>query len=84
MKQITFIFIGMFFSNLCFSQNDSIEKPNIWIRPYFENGIAFLNNDYLKEAYATNSTYNWGAGFRIGNPQNNVPLSISNLSALET
>lgn len=67
--RLTFLTImWILFAPNCFSQNDSIEKPVFWVRPYIETGIAFINNDYLKESYATNSMYNWGVGIRIGNP----------------
>lgn len=67
-------FIGMLIVTKCFSQNDSINKPTFWLRPFFENGITFLNNNFLNNSYATNSTYNWGFGLRNGNPNKNMIL----------
>ena len=68
MKHTLIIIIEILFVSNIFSQSDSIEKPVFWVRPYFETGVTFINNDILKESYATNSMFNWGAGIRIGNP----------------
>jgi hypothetical protein len=68
MKQALLIFIGILLVTELFSQSDSTTKPTFWGRPYFENGIAFIRNDYLKDSYETNSMYHWGLGLRFGNP----------------
>ena len=47
---------------------DSITKPRLLLRPFFECGANFLRNDVLKQNYATQSMYVWSAGLQIGFP----------------
>lgn len=65
-KLILTLFIGF----LCLSlySQDSISKPILLLRPYFENGIDFIRNDALKKNYETQSKYFWGCGLQIGLP----------------
>jgi opacity protein-like surface antigen len=74
MKKLLLIFIGLLLITNLFSQNDSIHKSGFWIRPYFENGISFINNNNLKNSYETNSLYFLGFGLRLGNPNKNLIL----------
>ncbi len=67
MKKMLLMFGGLLLISDCFSQNNPEKKPSAWIRPYVETGITFIKNENLKNTYATNSIYNWGAGLRIGN-----------------
>jgi hypothetical protein len=74
MKQISMIILGIAFFTICYSQNDSLNKPIPIVRPLFENGVAFISNDYLKETYKTNTMYYWGIGFRIGDSRKDMVL----------
>lgn len=65
----TALSLAMFLAS--FSQPDSLRKKTIWLRPSVENGISFIRNEYLKNAFSTNSTYNWGFGVRFGNGAKN-------------
>lgn len=66
---LTALSLAMFLAS--FSQPDSLRKKTIWLRPSVENGISFIRNEYLKNAFNTNSTYNWGFGVRFGNGAKN-------------
>lgn len=49
----------------------SQETPNnktFLLRPYIENGVDFIRNDYLKQNYVTESKYYFGGGLQIGLP----------------
>lgn len=61
------LFIGL----VCLSvyAQDSISKPTLLLRPYFENGIDFIRNDLLKQYYSTQSKYYWGFGLQLGHPE---------------
>ena len=61
MKKTILSIIIVLISVIVYSQ-DTIQKPRILLRPYFENGINFLRNDILKQNYATQSMYYWGGG----------------------
>lgn len=62
---LTIFFLLIFL--ISFSQSDSLRKKTIWLRPSVENGVSFIRNEYLKNSFGTNSTYNWGFGIRFGN-----------------
>jgi len=66
---LTTLFLAIFLSS--FSQSDSIRKKTVWLRPSIENGVSFIRNEYLKNSFGTNSTYNWGFGVRFGNGATN-------------
>lgn len=66
-KIILILLIGLL--SLSIYSQDSISKPTLLLRPYFENGIDFIRNDGLKQNYETQSKYFWGFGLQIGYPE---------------
>ncbi len=66
-KIILTLLIGLL--SLSMYSQDSISKPTLLLRPYFENGIDFIRNDGLKQNYETQSKYFWGFGLQIGHPE---------------
>lgn len=51
-----------------YSQDSTNNNFKLFFRPYVKSGITFPNNNVLKDNYGTNSIFNWGVGFRFGNP----------------
>lgn len=68
MRPLILILVGLFLITKIYAQSDSVNSHVGSIRPYFETGISFFNNDYLKGTFKTNSLYNLGFGLRFGNP----------------
>jgi hypothetical protein len=70
MRKIAFIlFIGVFGISLQ-AQETTTEKKPFLIRPYIENGINFIRNERLKDAYMSQSMYHIGFGLQFGSPYN--------------
>ncbi len=68
MRKILFtLFIGLL-SHSIYVQS-SVSKPKFLLRPYFENGIDFIQNDKLKQIYSTESKYFYGFGLQLGNSE---------------
>jgi hypothetical protein len=74
MKKILLAALFFIFSLFCFSQNESKQTKTIWLRPFAESGITFLNNDLLKEQYLTTSAFYWSGGLRFGDATQNAVL----------
>ena len=68
MRKIFIIGLIGFLSHSIFAQ-DSIQKSTLLLSPYFENGIDFIRNDFLKQNYETQSKYFLGFGIQIGLPE---------------
>jgi len=45
---------------------DTVRRPTLIARPYFENGMYFFKNDSLKSRYKTNSIFYIGFGVNVG------------------
>jgi len=84
MRKIFIAFLFVLIGYSLFAQ-DSIQKPVLFIRPYFENGIDFIRNDLLKQNYGTQSMYYMGIGIQLGNPniQKIIPYAQFNYSSFE-
>jgi opacity protein-like surface antigen len=84
MRKIFVIALIGLISHSIFAQ-DSIQKPTVLLRPYFENGIDFIRNDFLKQNYETQSKYFWGLGVQFGYPetQSLIPYAQFTSSSFE-
>jgi len=85
MRKITLtLLVGLLLSFSIYAQ-DSISKPTLLVRPYFENGIDFIRNEGLKQNYKTQSKYFWGFGVQIGHPKTLkiYPYAQFSMSAFE-
>jgi hypothetical protein len=68
MKKLFLFIAGLLLFTKLLAQVDSLNTHGFWVRPYYENGIAFLNNGLLRKSFSTNTMFMWGAGIRFGNP----------------
>ncbi len=56
------------------------QKPKLLLRPYFENGIDFIQNEQLKQDYQTNTKYYWGLGLQFGHPERSKIIPFAQLT----
>ncbi len=65
MRNVVFASLLILVSISGFSQ-DSLHGPKIFIRPFFETGIDFIQSDYLKDTYNTKTKTFWAIGLQFG------------------
>jgi len=81
-KDTVYIYIKRSFNPFSFLKRDSIHSPRLLLRPFFENGISYFQNNELKNKYETKSIYYYGLGFQIGHIKTHkiIPYTILSFS----
>jgi len=85
-KDTVYIYLKRSFNLFSFLKRDSLHSPRLLLRPYFENGISYFQNNELKNKYETKSIYYYGFGFQIGHIKTHkiIPYSLLSFSKYST
>ena len=83
-KDTVYIYVKRTFNLFSFLnlKKDSLHSPRLLLRPFFENGISYFQNNELKNKYETKSIYYYGFGFQIGHIKTHkiIPYTLLSFS----